>query len=49
MSITADDVKTALSKLVDPNTGKDFVSSKSVKNIQIEGADVAFDLELGYP
>jgi len=49
MSITADDVKTALSKLVDPNTGKDFVSSKSVKNIQIDGADVAFDLELGYP
>ncbi|MCC2960664.1 iron-sulfur cluster carrier protein ApbC [Massilia sp. IC2-278] len=49
MSITADDVKTALSKLVDPNTGKDFVSSKSVKNIQVEGADVAFDLELGYP
>ena len=49
MSITADDVKTALSQLVDPNTGKDFVSSKSVKNIQIEGADVAFDLELGYP
>jgi len=49
MSITADDVKTALSKLVDPNTGKDFVSSKSVKNIQVDGADVAFDLELGYP
>ena len=49
MSITADDVKTALSQLVDPNTGKDFVSSKSVKNIQVEGADVAFDLELGYP
>lgn len=49
MSITADDVKTALSQLVDPNTGKDFVSSKSVKNIQVDGADVAFDLELGYP
>ncbi|MDN4058315.1 iron-sulfur cluster carrier protein ApbC [Massilia sp. YIM B02769] len=49
MSITADDVKTALSKLVDPNTGKDFVSSKSVKNIQVDGADIAFDLELGYP
>ncbi|MFC4932661.1 iron-sulfur cluster carrier protein ApbC [Massilia sp. GCM10023247] len=49
MSITADDVKAALSKVIDPNTGKDFVSSKSVKNIQIDGADVALDLELGYP
>ncbi|MFC5512838.1 iron-sulfur cluster carrier protein ApbC [Massilia jejuensis] len=49
MSITADDVKAALAKVIDPNTGKDFVSSKSVKNIQVDGADVAFDLELGYP
>ncbi|THC46229.1 iron-sulfur cluster carrier protein ApbC [Massilia sp. Mn16-1_5] len=49
MSITADEVKAALAKVIDPNTGKDFVSSKSVKNIQVDGADVAFDLELGYP
>ena len=49
MSITADDVKAALSKVIDPNTGKDFVSSRSIKNIQVDGADVAFDLELGYP
>ncbi|MGX4642449.1 iron-sulfur cluster carrier protein ApbC [Massilia sp. SYSU DXS3249] len=49
MSITADDVKAALSKVIDPNTGKDFVSSKSVKNIQVDGGDVALDLELGYP
>ena len=49
MSITADDVKAALSKVIDPNTGKDFVSSRSIKNIQVDGADVALDLELGYP
>jgi ATP-binding protein involved in chromosome partitioning len=49
MSITADDVKAALSKVIDPNTGKDFVSSKSIKNIQVDGGDVALDLELGYP
>ncbi|MEN3278479.1 MAG: ATP-binding protein involved in chromosome partitioning [Massilia sp.] len=49
MSITTDDVKAALTKVIDPNTGKDFVSSKSVKNIQVDGADVALDLELGYP
>jgi ATP-binding protein involved in chromosome partitioning len=53
MSITAEDVKAALSKVLDPNTGKDFVSMKSVKNIQVDGAagatNVALDIELGYP
>ncbi len=49
MSITAEDVKAALAPVIDPNTQKDFVSSKSVKNIQVEGADVRFDIELGYP
>lgn len=49
MSITVDAVKAALSKVIDPNTGKDLVSGKSVKNIQVDGADVAFDVELGYP
>ena len=49
MSITAEDVKTALAAVIDPNTQKDFVSSKSVKNIKLEGADIALDIELGYP
>jgi ATP-binding protein involved in chromosome partitioning len=49
MSITADDVKAALSAVIDPNTHKDLVSGKTVKNIKVEGADVAFDIELGYP
>jgi ATP-binding protein involved in chromosome partitioning len=49
MSITADDVKAAVSKVIDPNTGKDFVSGKSLKNVKVEGGDVALDIELGYP
>jgi ATP-binding protein involved in chromosome partitioning len=49
MSITPEDVKSALAAVVDPNTNKDFVSSKAVKNIQIDGANVALDIELGYP
>ncbi|MES2152218.1 MAG: iron-sulfur cluster carrier protein ApbC [Pseudomonadota bacterium] len=49
MSITAEDVKAALTAVVDPNTQKDFVSSKSVKNIVLDGANVAFEIELGYP
>ncbi|MFZ6647487.1 iron-sulfur cluster carrier protein ApbC [Undibacterium sp. TJN25] len=49
MSITAEEIKTALSGVIDPNTGKDLVSSKTVKNIKIEGADISLDVELGYP
>ncbi|NRR33969.1 iron-sulfur cluster carrier protein ApbC [Oxalobacteraceae bacterium] len=49
MSITVEDVKAALSKVVDPNTTKDYVSGKAVKNIKVEGAAVSFDIELGYP
>ncbi|WP_306397488.1 iron-sulfur cluster carrier protein ApbC [Telluria beijingensis] len=49
MSITENDVKTALSEVIDPNTQKDFVTTKSVKNIKIDGGQVTFELELGYP
>ena len=49
MSITVEAVKAALSQVADPNTGKDLVSGKCIKNIQVDGADVAFDVELGYP
>jgi len=49
MSITAEIIKNALSQVIDPNTQKDFVTTKSVKNIQIDGADVSLDIELGYP
>ncbi|HEX7636587.1 MAG TPA: iron-sulfur cluster carrier protein ApbC [Noviherbaspirillum sp.] len=49
MSISIEAVKAALAKVIDPNTGKDLVSGKSAKNIQVNGADVALDVELGYP
>lgn len=49
MSITTESVKAALSAVIDPNTGKDLISGKEVRNIQISGADVSFDVELGYP
>jgi ATP-binding protein involved in chromosome partitioning len=39
----------ALKTIIDPNTGKDLVSTKLLKNLKIEGGDVAFDVELGYP
>ncbi|MGB7184088.1 MAG: P-loop NTPase, partial [Burkholderiaceae bacterium] len=49
MSISVDQVKEALTGVVDPNTGKDLVSSKSARNIRVDGGEVAVDVELGYP
>ena len=49
MAVTETALLEALKVVVDPNTGKDFVSSKALKNVSISGGDVAFDVELGYP
>src|SRR5450830_203957 len=49
MSFNEADVQSALKNLIDPNTKKDFVSGKSVKNIKISGSDVSLDIMLGYP
>ncbi len=48
-AITEAQMLDALKCVIDPNTGKDFVSAKQVKNLRIEGGDIAFDVELGYP
>ncbi len=39
----------ALKTVIDPHTGRDFVSGKQLKNLRIDGDDVSFDIELGYP
>jgi len=39
----------ALQTVVDPHTGQDFVSTKALKNLKVEGGKVSFDIELGYP
>jgi ATP-binding protein involved in chromosome partitioning len=39
----------ALKTVIDPNSGTDFVSTRQLKNLRIDAADVAFDVELGYP
>ena len=46
---TQDQLIQALTAVTDPNTGKDFVSTKALKNLLLTGADVSFDVELGYP
>ena len=49
MAVTMEAVQTALSGLVDANTQKDYVSTRSAKNIKIEGDAVSLDIELAYP
>jgi len=49
MTLSESSVTEALKAVVDPNTGLDFVSTRLVKNLKVDGGDVAFDIELGYP
>ena len=49
MSLTVEQVTAALSRVIDPNTGKDLVAGKSAKNIRVDGDSVNVDVELGYP
>jgi ATP-binding protein involved in chromosome partitioning len=49
MAVVEQTVTEAIKGVVDPNTGRDFVSSKALKNLTVTGDDVAFDVELGYP
>ncbi len=49
MAITEQQVTDALQTLVDPNTHKDYITSKSARNIKVSGNDVTLDVQLGYP
>jgi ATP-binding protein involved in chromosome partitioning len=49
MALTESALIDALRAVVDPNTGSDFVSTKQLRNLRIDGATVTFDVQLGYP
>ena len=49
MSLTEQSAQEALKAIVDANTGKDLITSRSARNIKVSGADVSVDIELGYP
>ena len=48
-SVSAQQVEDTLKTIDDPNSGKNFVASKAVKDVQVEGDKVSIDIELGYP
>ena len=49
MSVQEPALLDALRRVVDPETGRDLISTKQLRNMRIDGGDVAFDVELGYP
>ena len=49
MSLTEAALQEALKAVVDPNTGRDLVSTKLLRNLKIEGGDVSFEVELATP
>jgi len=49
MAITVEQIQEALKELTDPNTQKDYVSTKSARNIKVDGDKVSVEILLGYP
>jgi ATP-binding protein involved in chromosome partitioning len=49
MAIAEEHVRSALQEIIDPNTGKDLIATRSARNIKIQGDDVSVDVELAYP
>ena len=49
MAITDKDVLAALSELIDPVTGRNYVEARCVKNVKVEAGSVSLDVVLGYP
>src|SRR4051794_32706193 len=49
MPLSEAQVQSVLKSLVDPNTGKDFVATRSLRNVKVAGDEVSLEIELGYP
>ncbi|MBI1395375.1 MAG: iron-sulfur cluster carrier protein ApbC [Betaproteobacteria bacterium] len=49
MAVSVEAVREKLGQVVDPWTGKDYVTGREARNIQVEGGDVSVEIVLGYP
>ncbi|WP_345250114.1 iron-sulfur cluster carrier protein ApbC [Pigmentiphaga soli] len=49
MSLSVEQVKEALRRVVDPDTGRDLLAGATVRNVKSEGSLVSVELVLGYP
>lgn len=46
--VASESILQALQTVIDPNTGKDLVTTRAIRNLEVNGADVTFDAQLGY-
>ena len=49
MSISEQQVQSALEEITDLSTGKNYVASNEARNIKIDGDHISLDIVLGYP
>jgi ATP-binding protein involved in chromosome partitioning len=49
MPLSETDVRAVLAQLVDPNTGKSYAETRSVKSVKAGDGPVSVEIELGYP
>ncbi|MCP5244396.1 iron-sulfur cluster carrier protein ApbC [Nitrosomonas sp.] len=49
MTISEQHILSALENIIDPTTGKTYIANQAIQRIQIDGNNVALDIELGYP
>ncbi len=49
MAVTEQQVQDVLKSLIDPNTRKDYVSTKSLRGVKVDGDRVSVEVLLGYP
>ncbi len=48
-TVNSTEVENQLKSVIDPNTGEDFVTGKSLKSVDVKDGSVVVDIELGYP
>lgn len=49
MSIDRAQLDTALAQIVDPHTGRDIISNRNIRHIQVDGGHILIDFALPYP
>lgn len=49
MPVSLEQARTALAACIDPNTGKDYLSAKAVRDLKVEGDRISLSVELAYP
>jgi len=49
VTISEQQIQSVLQQIIDPTTGKDYITSHAARNIQIDQNNVSIEVELGYP